>query len=137
MNEDILVMLDDEMKTIIEGLKPLTPSSKEYSDAVDNLAKLYKLRIEDSKAAMEYNKEIDNDQFRKDQLEKEEQSRKEQLVEQRIDRVVRIVLVGFEIMVPIIFYNSWLNRGIEFEKTGAFTSLTVRNLINRFRPTAK
>ncbi len=137
MNEDILVMLDNEMKSILDGLGSLPLGSKDYSDAVEDLAKLYKLRIEDSKAAMEYNKEIDNEQFRRDQMEKEEQSRKEQLAEQRIDRVVRICLAGFEVLVPIIFYNIWMNRGLEFEKTGTFASLTVRNLINRFKPTKK
>lgn len=137
MNEELILMLDEEIKAEIEGLKSLAEGSKEYSDAVDNLTKLYKLRIEDSKAAMDYNKEIDNDQFRRDQMEKDEQSRKEQLAEQRIDRYVRIGIAAAELMIPIMFYNIWMKKGFKFEETGSFTSTTFKGLINRFRPTRK
>lgn len=137
MNEELILMLDEEIKAEIEGLKSLAEGGKEYSDAVDNLTKLYKLRIEDSKAAMDYNKEIDNDQFRRDQMEKDEQSRKEQLAEQRIDRYVRIGIAAAELMIPIMFYNIWMRKGFKFEETGSFTSTTFKGLINRFRPTRK
>lgn len=137
MNEDLMTMLDEEIRDEIENLSSLSYGSKEYSDAVDGLTKLYKLRIEDSKAAMEYDKEIANDEFRREQAEKEEQSRKEQLAEQRIDRFVRIGIAGFELMVPIVFYNVWMKRGFKFEETGSFASTTFRGLINRFRPTKK
>lgn len=137
MNEELMAMLDETIRAGIEELSSINPESKEYSDAVENLAKLYKLRIEDSKAAMEYNKEIDNDQFRKEQMEKEEQARKEQLAEQRIDRYVRIGIAVIELITPIIFYDIWMRRGFEFEKTDSFTSMTFKGLINRFRPTKK
>lgn len=137
MNEELILMLDEEIKAGLEGLSSLNYGSKEHSEAVENLTKLYKLRIEDSKAAMEYNKEIDNDQFRRDQMEKEEQSRKEQLAEQRIDRYVRIGIAAAELVVPIVFYNIWMKRGFKFEETGSFTSTTFRGLINRFRPTKR
>ena len=137
MNEELIRMLDEEIEAVISGLEHLTVGSKEYSDAVEDLTKLYKLRIEDSKAAMDYNKEIDNDQFRRDQMEKDEQSRKEQLAEQRIDRYVRIGIAAVELIIPIMFYNAWMKKGFEFEKTGTFTSATFRGLINRFRPTKR
>ena len=86
---------------------------------------------------MDYNKEIDNDQFRRDQMEKDEQSRKEQLAEQRIDRYVRIGIAAAELMIPIMFYNIWMRKGFKFEETGSFTSTTFKGLINRFRPTRK
>lgn len=137
MNEDLIMMLDEEIRAEMEGLSSLNYGSKEHTEAVENLTKLYKLRIEDSKAAMEYNKEIDNDQFRREQAEKEEQSRKDQLAEQRIDRYVRIGIAAAELMIPIVFYNVWMKRGFKFEETGSFTSTTFRGLINRFRPTRK
>ena len=137
MNEELILMLDEEIKAEIEGLKSFTEGGKEHSDAVDNLTKLYKLRIEDSKVITDYNKEIYNDQFRRDQMEKDEQSRKEQLAEQRIDRYVRIGIAAAELMIPIMFYSIWMRRGFKFEETGSFTSTTFKGLINRFRPTRK
>ena len=137
MNEELILMLDEEIKAEIEGLKSFEEGSKEYSDAVDNLTKLYKLRIEDSKAAMDYNREIDNAQFHREQMEKDEQTRKEQMAEQRIDRYVMIGIAAAELMIPIIFYNVWMKRGFKFEETGSFTSTTFKGLINRFKPTRK
>lgn len=137
MNEELIMMLDEEIRAEIEGLSSLESGSKEHAEAIENVAKLYRLRIEDSKAAMEYNKEIDDDQFRREQMEREEQSRKEQLVEQRIDRYVRIGIAVTELMVPIVFYNTWMKRGFKFEETGSFTSMTFKGLIDRFKPTKK
>lgn len=137
MNEDLIILLDEEIRAEIEGLSNLIPGSKEHLDAVESLTKLYKLRIEDSRAAMEYNKEIDDDQFRQNQMEKDAESQKEELAEQRIDRLVRMGIAGLELIVPIVFYNIWMKRGFKFEETGTFTSTTFKNLINRFRPTNK
>ena len=93
MNEDIITMLNEQIKAELGGLSGLAVGSKEHTEAIESLAKLYRLRIDDSKAAMEYNKEIDDDEFRKKQMEqeakfhdeqaeREEQSRKDQLAEQ-------------------------------------------------------
>ena len=137
MNEELIEMLDEEIRAEIEGLSSLDSGSKEQAEAVESVAKLYRLRIEDSKAAIEYNKEVDDAQFRQEQAEREEQSRKEQLAEQRIDRYVRIGIAAAELMVPIVFYSVWMRRGFKFEETGSFTSMTFKGLINRFKPTKK
>lgn len=148
MNEEILGMLDEEIKARIGDLASLNSGSDEQTKAIDGIAKLYKLRIEDSKAVMEYNKEIDDDNFRRDQMEqeqkqhqeqveREEQSRKEQLAEQRIDRYVRISIAAAELAIPLAFYAVWMRRGFKFEETGTFTSTTFRGLFSRFRPTKK
>lgn len=137
MNEELITMLDEEIRSEIEELSSMDFGSQEHTEAIENVAKLYRLRIEDSKAAMEYNKEIDDELFRQDQMEREEQSRKEQLAEQRIDRYVRVGIALTELMVPIMFYSVWMKRGFKFEETGSFTSTTFKGLINRFKPTKK
>ena len=78
MNEDIITMLDEQIKAELGGLSGLAVGSKEHTEAIEGLAKLYRLRIDDSKAAMEYNKEIDDDDFRKKQMEQEEKFHNEQ-----------------------------------------------------------
>lgn len=137
MEKDLMAMLEEEIKAEIEGLSSLEFGSKEHSEAVENITKLYKLRIEDFKSTTECDKEINNDQFRRDQLEMERQSRKEQLAEQRIDRYVKIGIVMFELFVPVISYNVWMNRGFKFEETGSITSSVFKGLIKHFRPTKK
>jgi len=48
------------------------------------------------------------------------------------------VKCGIEIIgvcAPLIFYNGWMHKGLEFEKEGTFTSKTFTGLIGKFRST--
>lgn len=56
-------------------------------------------------------------------------------IEYRSDRIIKIVIDGMTIIVPIIFYNIWMNKGFRFEETGTYTSNTFKNLFSRFKPT--
>lgn len=148
MNEDIITMLDEQIKAELGGLSGLAVGSKEHTEAIDGLAKLYRLRIDDSKAAMEYNKEIDDDDFRKKQMEQEEkfhneqaerdeQSRKEQLAEQKKDRYIRIGIAAAELMVPLVFFAKIYQMGYDLEKDGTFTVQTLKNLVRFVKPTKR
>ena len=39
------------------------------------------------------------------------------------------------IVLPLAFYGVWMNRGLEFEKEGSFTSATFKGLFGKFKPT--
>lgn len=148
MNEGIITMLDEQIKAELGGLSGLAVGSKEHTEAIEGLAKLYRLRIDDSKAAMEYNKEIDDDDFRKKQMEQEEkfhneqaerdeQSRKEQLAEQKKDRYIRIGIAAAELMVPLVFFAKIYQMGYDLEKDGTFTVQTLKNLVRFVKPTKR
>ena len=148
MNEDIITMLDEQIKAELGGLSGLAVGSKEHTEAIEGLAKLYRLRIDDSKAAMEYNKEIDDENFRRDQMEqektqhqeqveREEQSRKEQLAEQKKDRYIKIGIAAAELMVPLVFFAKIYQMGYDLEKDGTFTVQTLKNLIRFIKPTKR
>lgn len=155
MGDEIMELLGEEIKSQIESLSSLEAGSKEQSDAVDNLAKLYRLRIEENKNNWEYSekfdrREMENEQHRIDvemkqkQIEeeanaheREEQFKRDQLSEQIKDRYFRFGMDIAGIILPLIFYASWMKKGFKFEETGTFTSTTFRGLFNRFRPTKK
>jgi len=130
MDEEIRKMLEEEIKTEIRDLSTLEPGSKEKSTAIEDLAKLYKLRIEETKNEWDFDekyKSRDSDiQFKKDQLE-----------EQVKDRYFRFGVEVAGIILPLIFYAIWMKRGFKFEETGTYTSTTFRGLFNRFKPTKK
>lgn len=65
----------------------------------------------------------------------EEESQTRQARDQMIDRCMRAGVAVGELVLPLVFYGIWMNRGFKFEETGAFTSTTFKNLLNRFRPT--
>ena len=122
MNEEIRDLLEEEIKTEIRNLSTLEAGSKEKSKAIEDLAKLYRLRIEETRNDWEFS----DIQFKKDQLR-----------EQVKDRYFRLGVEAVSIILPLMFYATWMKRGFRFEETGTFTSTTFRGLFNRFKPTKK
>ena len=130
MDEEIRKLLEEEIKAEIRDLSTLEPGSKEKSTAIEDLAKLYKLRIEETKNEWDFTEKYESRnsdiQFKKDQLE-----------EQVKDRYFRFGVEAAGIILPLIFYAIWMKRGFKFEETGTYTSTTFRGLFNRFKPTKK
>ena len=67
--------------------------------------------------------------------DREETFQKRQARDQMVDRCVRAGVAVGELVLPLVFYGIWMNKGFKFEETGSFTSTTFKNLLNRFRPT--
>ena len=130
MDEEIRKLLEEEIKREIRDLSTLEPGSKEKSTAIEDLAKLYRLRIEETRNEWDFNEKYesrDSDmQFKKDQLE-----------EQVKDRYFKLGVEVASIILPLMFYAAWMKRGFRFEETGTYTSTTFRGLFNRFKPTKK
>jgi hypothetical protein len=55
-------------------------------------------------------------------------------IELRSDRIIKVLIDGATVIVPIIFYNVWMNKGFKFEETGTYTSNTFKNLFSKFKP---
>lgn len=130
MDGEIKEMLGEEIKAGLSDLSSLETGSKEKSEAIDDLVKLYKLKIEESKAEMDYLKEID-------EHKRSDRAKREQLSEQVKDRYFKLGIAAAELVLPLMFYAAWMKRGFQFEKDGTYTSTTFRGLFNRFRPTKK
>lgn len=130
MGEEIKTMLEEEIRNEIENLSSLPIEGEEYTKAVDNLAKLYKLKLEEDKTSMEY---LDKTQSR----ESDKGFKVAQLEENIKDRYVRIGIAAAELVLPLVFYAVWMKRGFKFEEKGTYTSTTFRGLFSRFKPTKK
>ncbi|MGI6124644.1 MAG: hypothetical protein ACOYIG_10775 [Acetivibrionales bacterium] len=130
MDEEIRKLLKEEIKTEIRDLSTLEPGSKEKSTAIEDLAKLYRLRIEETRNEWDFNEKYES-------RDSDMQFKKNQLEEQVKDRYFRLGVEVASIILPLIFYGIWMRKGFKFEETGTFTSTTFRGLFNRFRPTKK
>ena len=130
MDEEIRKLLEEEIKTEIRNLSTLEPGSKEKSTAIEDLAKLYRLRIEETRNEWDFNEKYES-------RDSDMQFKKNQLEEQVKDRYFRLGVEAAGIILPLIFYAVWMKRGFKFEETGTYTSTTFRGLFNRFRPTKK
>ena len=110
-----------------------------------------KLDIEDKRIEIENKtniKKIDNDfMINNRKLDIEEISGNESLklkskelaqeiVRDTMNDKVKLIDLGVQaagIILPIIFYGSWVNKGLEFEKEGTFTSTTFKSLISKLK----
>jgi hypothetical protein len=124
MEGNINYLLVEEIKDQIEGLSALQTGSKEKTAAINELAILYRLNIEETKNELEFN-------------DKRERRLKEPLEEQSLERYFRMGIAVAEIVLPLIFYACWMRKGFKFEETGTYTSTTFKGLFNRFKPTKK
>ena len=124
--EEIKRMLDEENKTEIQELSKYETGSKEKSAAIEDLATLYRLKIEE-------NEKEDSMIIQKFECKLKEDQKSEQIK----DRYFRLGIAAAELVLPLVFYAFWMRRGFKFEETGTYTSTTFRGLFNRFRPTKK
>lgn len=155
MKEELKNLLAEEIKSEIQDLSSLSPGSKEKSTAIEDLAMLYKLKIEETKIELDYDdkqnrrimegKHHDFDVALKErQMENDckisdndELIKRIQLHESIKDRYFRLGIAAAEIILPLVFYAAWMKRGFKFEENGTYTSTTFRGLFNRFKPTKK
>ena len=124
--EKIKRMLDEEIKTEIQELSKYETGSKEKSAAIEDLATLYRLKIEE-------NEKEDSMIIQEFECKLKEDQKSEQIK----DRYFRLGIAAAELVLPLVFYSFWMRRGFKFEETGTYTSTTFRGLFNRFRPTKK
>lgn len=145
MDEEIKKLLEEEIKTEIKDLSRLAIGSDEKSDAIEGLAKLYKLIIEETKIELDsidkYESRNSDEQLKREQLSEqikardiEEKIKREQLNEQVKDRYFKLAVDAGICIGTLIFYSSWMKKGFKFEETGTYTSTTFRGLFGRFRP---
>jgi hypothetical protein len=137
MNENAKNLLNEEIESRIRELAYLKLGSEEYSKAVENIAKLYKLRIEETEVELDYDDRNERRIMENSINDLELRQKNEQLEKDVKERYVRFGLEAAGIILPLIFYSNWMRKGLKFEETGTFTSATFRGLINRFRPTGK
>lgn len=130
-------LLNAEIADEIKALSELEAGSDEKSAAIEDLTKLYKLRIEENKSSWDaddkYNRRIMDEKSN----DKDDEIKQKQLEEQVKDRYFKVGIAAAELMIPLMFYGIWMNKGFKFEETGTITSSTFKGLINRFKPTKK
>ena len=145
MDEEIKVLLDKTIKSDILEIGKMDIGSEERKCAIEDLVKIYKLRIDEAKNDKDICEKreariMEMDERREARfMERDTKSRdkQEDLRELVKDRYFRVGIAVAEIGLPLVFYAVWMKRGFEFEESGAYTSTTFRGLFNRFKPTKK
>lgn len=103
MYDEIKAKLDEEIMDQLSVLSDMDVGSDKRKTAVDDLVKLYRLRIEETKNDRDFIEGVNA-------REREEQFKKEQIVDQVKERKFRFGMAAAELLIPLIFYASMLTR---------------------------
>lgn len=129
MNETMKRMLEEEYRKTLEEVSQATAGSDEAKWRLQKLTELHKQIMEEI--------QIENKCYVETQklsLDTQEAAMKEeQAKENRILTIVKIVIDGIAIVLPIWASWTWMARGLQFEKTGTFTSRTGNWMSNHLR----
>lgn len=114
-------LLDEAIDAAKLNLDISEPGSEGRKEAVNELEKLYKLKLEETKTNLEFEEKwhrrvMDSEAF------------EEQVKARKIDNILRAAGIGLPIGVSLIF-TVW---GFKFEEEGTFTSDTFKWLRQKF-----
>ncbi len=131
MENEIRDLFDDELRAAIEELKYLRKDTKAYSDAVDTVARMYKIRTEEIAADRAFMAKSDETLDR----ERDYEIRKEQLQSERISRRWKLGADLAGIIVPAAIYALCFFRGLKYEgeEEGIYTSHTLKSVIPKLK----
>lgn len=129
MNLTMKKMLDEEYERTLAEVSQAKTGSDEAKWALQKLAELHKQmaedRMNDNKCCVEMQKVALEE---RETLLKEQQAKEGKLL-----TVVKIVIDGIAIVLPVWASWIWMSRGLQFEKTGTFTSRTGNWMSNHLR----
>lgn len=124
MNKEIIELMESEIITLIKELSMHQPGTKEFDDITKAIDSLY-ATLNKEKSLMLEEVKIENDLGLQRNVNKD-------------NKIFSAIKCGIDIAgitLPLIFYGIWMNRGLEFEKEGSFTSATFKGLLGKFKPT--
>jgi ABC-type uncharacterized transport system involved in gliding motility auxiliary subunit len=135
MNEEINEKLDEVMLSQIEDLYDLDPGSKERSAVVEDIAKLYKVRMEAEKNENDlYDARLKRtNEF--EEIEREDELKKKQFKVDIRNSIIKYSIEAAAIAVPAAVNVYFMVKGFKFEETGGYCSTTFRNLFSKIKPT--
>lgn len=122
---DIKTVLDDKIMYELERINDL--EGQEKTEAIENIAKLYKLKLEDEKNQQDILE-------KRDVYENERILKKEQMKVEERNFWIKTAVDIAGITLPLILYGMWFNKGLKFEETGSYTSTTFRNFFGKIKP---
>lgn len=102
-------LLDERIKTDIEGLSVLEPGSEQKEKEVENLTKLVKLQMDDDKSNRE-----------------NEDAQKRSIIDSA--KIASEVGLGVINLVAVCY---WMRKTFKFEETGSITSAAGRGMFNK------
>lgn len=122
--------LHDEIGREIAILEGMEEGTESYKAWVDGVTKLTDRAIAIDRFNAEVEEKVATQKF-------ENELKLKQMKEERIDRIVKNVMTGVSILLPIAVTVWGTKASFEFEKEGTVTTIMGRGFINKLLPGKK
>lgn len=147
-NNTIAEKLDDCIEQHLDAMATFKVGSEDMQKAINDLARLYKFRIDEAKLDFDYTNSEDQHELDKERVENEKGFKEAQLEletkkfnmdrardvaqikEQRIDRYFRLSIAAAELVLPLTVYSVLAMLGYAREFDGVITSATLKRVTN-------
>lgn len=127
MSIQTLNLLCSEIEEEFEKLQRMEPGSEQYRATVDGLAKLMATSIEMERFARDCEDKAETRQS--EQFEKAQQ-----LADDRKDRLIKNIISGAGVILPLLVTIWGTAVSLKFEETGCFTTTIGRGFVNKLLP---
>jgi hypothetical protein len=132
--EGIEQNFETEILRLQKQLTSMNPDSEKYKETLKAITALNTMRNDGRKLdAADFDAQ-EKRAYDNGRADEELELREAEVAERKKDRLIRIIMGGVELIVPLCFYTVMYNRGLAFETEGTVTSQFFRNLLNRFNP---
>lgn len=122
MMDEMREMLDRAYADTLQAVADARNGSEEAKWQLQKLSELHKQRLSV--------KQYEDDFYMRD---RELRIKEEQTNDTKKDRIIKIVLDGAGIIVPVAVSSYWMAKGLTFEEKGTFTSRTGQWLSSHLR----
>lgn len=133
--------MDEIMK--IDDVEKLICSSKDDIDSIFDenaraqyalaVAKIYETKVKEKELEQQAQKQAFDNQLKEKELEAEKKKNVGELVVKVLDVGLKFVGTTAGIVLPLALYQKCWNEGLEYERTGVFTSSTLKDLRHNLR----
>lgn len=127
MNDELVAKINEEISRELDELEKLQVGKEDSQKAIDGIATLARLMMENEKNEHGFMKADEHDVVE----DKELKLKYDQLSVQKKSKIFELAVAIATMLTSGLFYNAWINRGFKFEETGSHTSLTMRNILGK------
>lgn len=131
MKNIIVEKIEKEIERLLEELTKVDPSSEDYKEITSRIGDLYLTLNKEG----ELNLHKDKVEIERQKVEDDSLIRVEDINQNKLLNGIKTGVEVLGVIAPLVFYGIWMNRGLQFEEEGSFTSTTFKGLIGKFKPT--
>lgn len=127
-------LLLEEIEALLKEISEMEPGSEARAKSLEELAKLYRLKIEETEADT---KRVDSENRLKIEAEKAKDDIAYRKAQRKDATIALIVNVGLQLTLTsmgLIAYDIWQRRGFIFEKDGTVSNPFTRNVQSNMLP---